>query len=106
MISKFFTALVDFLKTLATWALDGIVFLLKSVFFFILDGLLTVVTLAMQALDFSAFLASYAMDWAGLPSQAIYIITAVGIPQGLTIIAGAMVLRLGLNLIPAALTRV
>lgn len=105
-MTSLFNAFVSFFKNLAEWLLDGVLFVIKSAFFFIFDGLLTVITLAVQALDFSSFLASYAMDWAGLPSQAIYIIVAIGIPQGITIIATAMIIRLGLNLIPAALTRI
>lgn len=105
-MTAFFNALVNFFKNLFEWLLDGALFVIKSAFYFIFDGLLTVITLAVQALDFSSFLASYAMDWAGLPTQAIYIIVAIGIPQGLTIIATAMLIRLVLNLIPAAVTRI
>lgn len=105
-MAELFSSLVEYLNGLLGWLLDGVVWLLKSVFFMLLDGFLTVVTLLFQTLDFSSLLASYAMNWAGLPSQAIYLIVSIGIPQGLTIVASAMLVRLGLNIIPAAFTRV
>ena len=100
------TALFDFLKTIFSWALDGLLWLLGKFFFLPFDGILTVISGLFNAIDFSAFLASYAMNWAGLPPQMIWFVNAVGIPQGITILTAAIGIRMILNLIPAAVTRI
>lgn len=105
-MSDAINALFDFLKSALTWLLDGLLWLLGKVLFLVFDGILTVITAAFNAIDFSSFLSSYAMDWAGLPPQMIWFINAVGIPQGITILSSAIVVRMLLNLIPAAVTRV
>lgn len=101
-----FKALFDFITNIATWCLDGILFILGKAFFLPFDGLLTVISTLFKAIDLSTFLASYAMDWAGMPSQLIWLVNAVGIPQGVVILTGAIGIRMALNLIPAAFTRI
>lgn len=105
-MSGLFDALVSFLKGCLLWLVDGILLVLKAAFFFVLDGFLVAIEAIVSALDFSTFLSSYAMDWAGLPTQMIFLINSVGIPQGISIFCAALVIRVLLNLIPAALTRV
>ena len=101
-----FSALFGFLRLLLTWTLDGILWLLGKAFFLPFDGLLTAISALFNAIDLSAFAATYAMDWAGLPPQLIWFVNAVAIPQGMTILAGAIGIRMLLNLIPAAFTRI
>lgn len=99
-------AIFKYFADLLKWALDGIMWVIGKATFVIFDGLLTVISAFFLALDFSSFLASYAMNWAGLPSQMIWLINAVGIPQGVLILSGAIGIRMLLNLIPAAFTRI
>lgn len=101
-----FKALFTFLTGLLKWTLDGFLWLLGKAFFLPFDGLLTVISTLFKAIDLSTFVASYVMDWAGMPSQLIWFVNAVGIPQGITILAGAIGIRMALNLIPAAFTRI
>ncbi len=105
-MAAIFTAICDFLLTIFTWALDGVLWLLGKAFFLPFDGLLTAITAVFSAIDLSAFASTYAMDWAGLPPQMIWLVNAVGLPQGLTILAAAITIRMILNLIPAEFTRI
>ena len=101
-INGFFTTI----QTLLGWVLDGLMFVLKTFLYFPFDGVLTEIEGIILALDFSSFASSTAVAWTGMPPQLIYVVNAIGIPQGLAILASAYILRITLNLIPAALTRI
>lgn len=100
------TGIITFFTTALKWCLDGMLWLLKSILYLIFDGLLTVITTFFNAIDFSVFISSLALDWAGLPSALIYVVNSTSIPQCLTIISGAITIRLIINLIPSTFTRV
>lgn len=101
-ISKFFDLLLDALK----WVLDGALYVIKAGLFFCVDGLLTVVVSIVGSLDLGNLVASAAGHWAGLPPQLLYIINAVGLPTCISMLCYAILIRMLLNLIPAALTRI
>lgn len=105
-LSAPFFALFDFLKALLKWCIDGILFVLTSVLFLVFDGLLTCISAIFTAIDFSNFVAAYAMSWAGVPDQMIWFINAVSIPAGIIMLTGAIGIRMAINLIPAAFTRI
>lgn len=106
MIAANFKALFSFLTTSLTWLLDGALWLLLKGLFLPFEGLLTVISVAFKAIDISSFVASYAMNWAGLPPQLIWLVNAVSIPQGITILISSIGIRMALNLIPAVFTRI
>ena len=89
-----------------TWILDGLLTLLQFVVFTILDGLFLVVETALSAINLSSILFNYAAAWSDLPTQLIWLINAVGLPQCLGILGAAYLIRLTLNLIPSVFTRV
>lgn len=101
-VNAFFTSLQVALK----WVLDGGMWILKTVLFVILDGLFTVIVSFVSAIDLSTVISSGAASWAGLPPQMLYLVNQCGIPQGLSLITGAIVVRMIINLIPAAFTRI
>ena len=88
------------------WILDGLILLLQFVFFTIFDGLLTVIESIITGIDLSSVAFNYAANWANLPDQVIWLITALGLPQCITMLGAAYLVRFTLNLIPASLTRV
>jgi uncharacterized membrane protein YeiH len=49
---------------------------------------------------------NYAATWSHLPTQLIWLINAVGLPQCFAILGAAYLIRLTLNLIPSVFTRV
>lgn len=93
-------------KQLLTWLLEGLSFVISGVFYLLVDGLLTVIYAIVATLDFGTVIATYAGYWSGLPPQLIYVINACGIPSGISILVWAIGIRLLINLIPAAVTRV
>ena len=92
-------------KELLSWLLDGVIFIFQEVLYLPFDGILTVITSFVSSLDVGQLVFNSASTWGLLPPQMLYVINAVGFPQGLTIVAYAIVIRMTLNLIPAALTR-
>lgn len=100
-ITSFFQVLWGFIKL----ALSGFFTVISAFIYMILDGLLTVVTLFVSSLDLSALAFTQYAQWANLPPQAIYLVNQLALPQCASMIAGAMMVRLLLNLIPAAVTR-
>lgn len=108
-----FSWLLDFVNSFTqilydtcVWCMDGIIYAFKQAVFFILDGVLTMVAGLISVIDVSALTTNMAMSWGLLPPAMGYMLLAIAIPQGLAIIGTAMIIRMGLNLIPAALTRI
>lgn len=101
-INVFFSTIWQFIKD----ALDALLYVFKAAIYFIFDGLLTVVQGVLSSIDVSSVVVSSAATWSAMPTQLLYIINALGIPQGLSILAAAYAIRMTLNLIPAALTRI
>ena len=101
-INSFFTSL----QAVGAWLLNGLLYVLKTALFFSFDGLLTCISSVLSLIDVSSVIVSASAAWAGMPPQLIWIINQVGIPQGLSILLVAIGIRMALNLIPAALTRI
>jgi hypothetical protein len=106
MLFDLFTNLFDFIKTALGWVLDGVTWLLGKVVYLIFDGLLTAITAIFNAIDFSTVLSNVVLDWSGIPTQMAWAVSSLGIPQGLTVLASAVTIRMLLNLIPASVTRI
>lgn len=75
------------------------------VLYIIFDGFLATTYAYFDALDFSSVAFSMAAEMSSLPDQLIWLVNALTIPQCLTVVAQAMLLRVVMNLIPAAITR-
>ena len=101
-IDSFFSSL----QGVGVWLLNGLLYVLKAAIYFPFDAILSVISAALTAVDVSSILVSASAAWAGMPSQLIWVINAIGIPQGLSILASAYLIRMALNLIPAAFTRI
>lgn len=100
-INGFFQAL----QNLLTWVLDGIVFCIKAAVWFIFDGFLTVIVTFISALDIGSHLTSMAGYFQLLPTQLLYLINAIGLPSGLSILLWSIGIRMAINLVPSWLTR-
>lgn len=96
----------EWVETGFTWILDGCVTLLQFVVFTIFDGLLSVVETTIGAINLSSVAFNYAAAWSNLPTQLIWLINAVGLPQCFALLGAAYLIRLTLNLIPSVFTRV
>lgn len=89
-----------------TWILDGFILLFQFVFFTLLDGVLSIIEGLVGLVDLSTVAFNYAANWSSLPTQMIWFINALGLPQCLTMLGAAYIVRLSLNLIPGVFTRV
>lgn len=105
-IINFFKQIPGLLWDVFTWLLDSIGSALSWMLYTIYDGVLIVIYSFAAAIDFSAVMFNTAAQYSSMPSQLIWLINQVGLPQGLTYIAGALIIRLLLNLLPAVVTRV
>ena len=108
-----FGVIIDWLRTFwnwvvtgFTWILDGFILLLQFVAYTLLDGLLLVVEGTLSAIDLSSVIFNYAATWSNLPTQLVWLINAVGLPQCFTILGAVYLIRLTLNLIPSVFPRV
>lgn len=105
-IINFFKQIPDLLWDAFTWLLDSIGSAISWMLYTIYDGVLIVIYSFADAIDFSAVMFNTAAQYSSMPPQLIWLINQVGLPQALTYLAGALVIRLLLNLLPAAITRV
>ena len=106
VIIKWLTTFWSWVETGFSWILDGVVLLLQFVVFTLLDGLFLVVETVLGAINLSSVVFNYAAAWSNLPTQLVWLINAVGLPQCFTILGAAYIIRLTLNLIPSVFTRV
>ena len=97
--------LKDFINTVWTslqaalaWMLDGIITVLQFILFSIFDGFLTVIETLLSAIDFSSVVFTGAAQWSSMPTQLIWLINHLALPQGLSFIASALVIRKLLDL--------
>ncbi|WP_457573587.1 hypothetical protein [Desulfolithobacter sp.] len=105
-LKDFINSFWDLLLSILTWVLDAVILVISFVAYTIYDGFLIVVHSFFSALDFSSVAFTQAAEWSSLPTQLIWLINQLALPQCLTIVSGAILLRVLINLIPAALTRV
>jgi len=97
----------DGLLFVKDWILDGLFYILTEILFFIFDAFCSAVETIINAIDFAQVTALHSFgNWDILPAQIIYILSKLNIAQCLTMLAAASLIRLTLNLIPAAFTRV
>ncbi len=97
--------LFDTLLTPFRWLLDGILWIIGRALYLIFDGLLTVIQLFFGSIDFSAVLFSNTLG-SSLHPVLVWFINQLGIPQCFTLIGLAIGIRMLLNLLPAAVTRI
>ncbi|AAL49742.1 TPA: DUF2523 domain-containing protein [Vibrio cholerae] len=91
-----FNKLIEFLYRLLITLID----MLKDVFLWLIDGVLSAVNLLLEKalsliepMDVSSYLT-------GIPSGAAWVISAIGIPQCLGMIMSAIIVRILLQLVP------
>jgi len=99
-------AVVHFLGSGLQWLMSGFVDLIWGVLYIVISGLLTVVSGFVSLIDLSTIITSLSSSWGLLPTQICWVIAHSGLSQCLAIIGYAYLIRMTLNLIPGAFTRV
>lgn len=94
-------AVIDWFFELIPRLIDALVLMYKDMFLWCLEQLLS---LAKGVLDgitgFDDIIAQAATIWAGVPPEVMTVVQAIGLGTALTIITGAIMIRLVLQLIP------
>ena len=98
--------LASLLKAGFGWVATVLNYIISGFLYTVLSGIFTIITALVDAIDMSTVITTSFANWGLLPSQLVYLINALGIPQGLAMVTYAYIIRLGLNLIPAVFTRV
>ena len=106
-MAAFFSALFAKLTAIVEW-FSGIfvaIFVaawdfIKDAFSWLFDSVLDVVISALAGIDTAAMEAATVGGWGSLPSDIVNILSLIGVGQAVTIIGSAIVIRLGLQLIP------
>jgi len=101
-INNFFTKLWDLFKLL----IDAIFTALGTFLYMLWDGFLFVVTNLISTLDLSSLAFTQYASWANIPDQLTYLVNQLALPQCASIVGGAILIRMILNLIPTWATRV
>lgn len=104
-MENFLQKIIDSLYAVANWLaglvgklVEGVFTVIKNAFLWAFDGLLGVAVSALQAMSFSIPTAS--SYWAQVPAEILSILSVLGFAEAMGIIASAIVIRLGLQLIP------
>lgn len=105
-MEAFFSAFWDILASAFTWCLDGLIYVFGYTFYYVFDGLLTVLYFIINIIDVGSLVVDFLAQVSGLPSQLIYLMGQIGFGECLTIISGAFIVRKFIDLIPAAFTRI
>lgn len=106
LVMDSFSWLLDNVFGLIKYLIDAILLVIQTAFLWILDGMLTLVAGAVNSLSLGSIGAGYFAQWGLVPPQLVYFLNQTGVSQGLTLIFYALTVRLTLNLIPGAITRV
>ena len=112
-ITGFFDAVLSFLNQVVTilfevvmWLLNAVVWIFTKIIYFTLDGFFSVIIAFINGIDLNGVMPYIQSSWGTLPAQIIWLANAIGLPQGLGILASAYLIRMLLNLIPAVFTRI
>jgi len=100
-ISDFFYLLID----IVFWTLDLILQFILLPIYWLFDGFLTIFTLVITSINLSSVGFETFAQWSSMPPQLIYIVNQLGLPQCVTIIVGAIIVRKIIDLIPGVATR-
>ena len=91
---------------LLNYLLNGVGVVIGEIVWLFCTGILSVISGIIHAISYSTVVFQFTAGWAGIPPQGIWLVNTLGIPDMITMIAGAYGVRLALNFIPGAFTRV
>ena len=100
-VNQFWSIIVQVVQ----WLIQGVIYALQAGLWIIFDGLLTCMQAVISTLNLGNLASNTAAAWGLLPSQVAYLISSTGIANGLGMIGTGIGIRMLLNLIPAAFTR-
>jgi hypothetical protein len=105
-IYNFFKSFFGFLIDIFVWLLESFFYILSEFPYLLFDGFLVVIEGIFTVLDLSGLAFDTALNWSSLPDQLVWILGEIDFSQGLSIIISAIGIRMLINLIPGAVTRI
>lgn len=108
-ISKVWSYIIGFadvLFNIGKWALDAVLYILLNIPLYLFKIVLAVIHGFVSLISVGSLAVDITSGWGLIPPQLAYLIGQTGIDTGLSMLATAYAIRFGLNLIPAAVTRV
>ena len=97
--------LLSVVVTIIKYLIDGLAYEFKAILWYFIAGVVSTAAGFIKGINYSQVIFQFAAGYGGLPPTAIYVMSAIGLPQFVTIIASAYVVRFTLNLIPSWVTR-
>jgi hypothetical protein len=104
--SSFWQFVVAYAVAILNWSFGFLVSVVGYAVYAIFDGLIWTIYGIVSMIDLSTLALDFSGQLLGLPPALIFLLSQVGFAQALTIVGGAYLVRLLLNLIPAAFTRI
>ncbi len=105
-IHSFLDQFFNQVKDLADWFIAQVIYLLGKMLYTIYSIFLLLVESIVNGISFVGSTAIDFAQWANLPPEVIWMMHQIGLPQCLSMIAAAIMIRVTLNLIPGVLTRI
>lgn len=102
----FLVSLGKKLQSIFYWFTDKIHDVLVGLWNWIVDACCYLVEITFKAIDFKTDTFDATASLAGLPDQMIYLLNQCGVDNVILIVTSAVIIRVVLNLIPGAFTRV
>jgi hypothetical protein len=105
-VLDFINVFLTMVWNVLTWVFSALYDLNMAIFQLLFDGFLTIVYGLVSSLSLTSLLVDVAASWGLLDTNSAYLISVSGLPEGLSLIGVAYVIRLLLNLIPSVVTRI
>lgn len=98
--------LLEYLKAFFWWILTPLSEAVKFLAWYFFDKFCMLIEFIFSILSLPGDLMMGAFDWAGLPGPVLYVLNAVGLSSGISILTSALGARMLLNLIPSWASRI
>lgn len=105
-LMSFLGALGKKIQSIFYWFTDKLHDVLVGAWNFIVDACCYLVEMFIRAIDFKVDIFNATWSFAHLPDQLIYLLNQCGVNNMIMCIVTAVIIRVTLNIIPGALTRI
>lgn len=104
--STWWDSFITFSSSVLIWVCDSLILVVGYLLYYVFDGLLWSCYSIVSAINFGAQSFDFVGNLLGLPGPLLYLLHQCGFGESLTIICSGILVRMALNLIPAAVTRI
>lgn len=98
--------LIEYLKAFFYWILTPLFEFVKYIAWYFFDKICSLIEYIVGIIQLPGDIMMGAFEWSGLPGPMLYILNAIGLSAGISIIISAITGRMLLNLIPSWASRI